>query len=122
LAALRRAIDDMAESKTVDERLDADIAFHEAIFRASGNRVCQLIFTVIHRAILVSMAQISTRVPMKRPLAFHRAIYTAIDRRKPAEARRLMVEHLVDSKSLLHPQGESQVDLMAIEQITPVAR
>ncbi len=122
LAHLRHAITDLANSRTVEARLDADIAFHEAIFRASGNRVCQLIFTVIHRAILVSMAQISKRVDIKRPLAFHKAIYSAIYERKQEEARRLMVEHLVDSRAELHAQGAPQVDVLDFEQITPVPR
>jgi GntR family transcriptional repressor for pyruvate dehydrogenase complex len=122
LAALRCAIADMANSRSEEARLDADVAFHEAIFRASGNRVCQLIFTVIHRAILMSMAQISRRVDMKRPLSFHKAIYSAIYERRPEEARRLMAEHLVDAKSLLRPQDVGHVDALAVEQITPVPR
>jgi len=122
LAALRRAIADMENSQSEEARIDADVAFHEAIFRASGNRVCQLIFTVIHRAILMSMAQISKRVDLEHPLAFHKAIYSAIYERSPEEARRLMAEHLVDAKSQLHPQGARQVGAIAVEQITPVRR
>ncbi len=123
LAALRRAIKQMENSKSEKGRLDADIAFHEAIFRASGNRVCQLIFTVIHRAVLMSMAQISKRVEMKRPLAFHKAIYSAIYERRPEDARRLMAEHLVDAKSmLLHPEKVGQAETLAMEQITPIRR
>jgi GntR family transcriptional repressor for pyruvate dehydrogenase complex len=122
LAALRHAIADLENSHSEEARLDADVAFHEAIFRASGNRVCQLIFTVIHRAMLMSMAQISRRVDRKRPLAFHKAIYSAIYKRRPEEARRLMAEHLTDSKSLLHAEGAGQVDALALEQITPLPR
>src|ERR1700743_2464151 len=40
LSALRNAILAMERSKTTRERLDADLAFHDAIFRASGNRIC----------------------------------------------------------------------------------
>jgi len=122
LAALRSAIADMANSETVEARINADLAFHQAIFRASGNRVCQLIFTVIHRAILVSMAEISKLVEIKRPLAFHNAIYSAIYNRSPEEARRLMAEHLIDSKSSLHARGVPEVGSLDIEQITPVRR
>jgi len=121
LAALRRAITDLANSRSMQARIDADIAFHEAVFRTSGNRVCQLIFTVIHRAVLMSMAEISGRVDVKNPITFHEAIYSAIDRRKPEEARRLMAEHLNDAKSLLHPQEAEQINALAIEQITPVS-
>jgi GntR family transcriptional repressor for pyruvate dehydrogenase complex len=122
LAALRRAITDMANSRTVEARINADIAFHRVIFQASGNRVCQLIFTVIHRATLVSMGQISKRVEVKRPLAFHQVIYSAIYERNPEDAHRLMAEHLIDSKSLLHPKGVPEVGALDIEQITPLPR
>jgi GntR family transcriptional repressor for pyruvate dehydrogenase complex len=122
LAALRRAIADMENSQSEEARIDADVAFHEAIFRASGNRVCQLIFTVIHRAILISMAQISKRVDMKHPLAFHKAIYSAIYRRKPEEARRQMVDHLLDAKNLLQPRRTIQANVNLAEHITPIPR
>jgi len=122
LAVLRRAITDMANSQSDQARLDADVAFHEAIFRASGNRVCQLIFTVIHRAILLSMARIVKRVDLKRPLAFHKAIYSAIYRREPEEARRKMIEHLLDAKSLLLSPRTRQTDARLAERITPIPR
>jgi len=105
LADLRRAIADMENSQSDESRIDADLAFHEAIFRASGNRVCHMIFTVIHRAILVSMARIAKRVDLERPLQYHKDIYAAIHHRQPKEARRKMVEHLLDSKSLLLSSG-----------------
>lgn len=101
LDALRQAIADLAASKSDFSRLEADSAFHEAIFRASGNRVCRLIFTVIHRALLVSMERIVRRSGVERPLGFHRDIYTAIHQRKPGEAKRKMKEHLLDAKSQL---------------------
>ena len=101
LADLRRAIADLENSQSDESRIDADLAFHEAIFRASGNRVCHMIFTVIHRAILVSMTRIAKRVDVEHPLKFHKAIYSAIYHRKPDEARRKMTEHLIDAKSLL---------------------
>lgn len=101
LAALRHAIMAMERSRTDRARLDADIAFHECIFRASGNRICHLLFTVIHRTVLTSMAQLSGRVAVERPLAFHKRIYTAIRDRNPEEAKRTMLEHISDAKNLL---------------------
>src|SRR5271163_4380542 len=38
LNTLRNSIATMQNSKTVRERINADMAFHDAIFRASGNR------------------------------------------------------------------------------------
>jgi GntR family transcriptional repressor for pyruvate dehydrogenase complex len=101
LAAMRRAMKAMEKSTTEQARVDADLAFHEAIFRASGNRVLRLVFSVIHRALALSMQKIAGRAYVGRPLAFHKAIYAAISARKPEEARREMIDHLVDTGSQL---------------------
>jgi GntR family transcriptional regulator, transcriptional repressor for pyruvate dehydrogenase complex len=101
LIELRRAITAMEQCRTNQERLDADLAFHERIFRASGNRICHLLFKVLHRNVLTSMSQLSTRVELARPLAAHKQIYAAIQQRNADEARRLMLAHIVESKSLL---------------------
>jgi GntR family transcriptional repressor for pyruvate dehydrogenase complex len=101
LIGLRKAIVAMEHCRTNQERLDADLAFHECIFRASGNRICHLLFRVIHRNLLTSMSQLSTRVNLDRPLAFHKRIYAAIQERNSEEARRQMLDHLADTKLLL---------------------
>ncbi len=62
----------MERSKTTRDRLNADLAFHEAIFRASGNRICHILFKGIHRTLLVSMGRLSGRVSMDQPLMFHK--------------------------------------------------
>jgi GntR family transcriptional repressor for pyruvate dehydrogenase complex len=101
LAALRHAIMSMERSRTTRARLDADMAFHEAIFRASGNRICHLLFKVIHRTVLTSMTQLSHRTRIDRPLSFHRKIYSAIRDRNAKEARRHMLEHITDAQALI---------------------
>jgi len=101
LVALRKAIADMAGSRTLQERLDADIAFHECIFRAAGNRICHLLFRVIHRTLLSSMDQLHGIVEIEQPLAAHKAIYRAISNRNPEEARRRMQAHLLGARELL---------------------
>jgi len=101
LIELRRAITAMENCRNNDERLDADLAFHERIFRASGNRICHLLFKVIHRSVLMSMSRLSTRVALERPLNYHKRIFTAIQRRDSEEARRAMAEHIADTRSLL---------------------
>jgi GntR family transcriptional repressor for pyruvate dehydrogenase complex len=101
LIGLRKAIMAMEHCRTKQERLDADLAFHECIFRASGNRICHLLFRVIHRNLLNSMSQLSTLVPLDRPLAFHKRIYAAIQERNSEEARRQMLDHIADTKALL---------------------
>jgi GntR family transcriptional repressor for pyruvate dehydrogenase complex len=98
LIGLRKAIVAMEHCRTNEERLDADVAFHECIFRASGNRICHLLFRVIHRNLLTSMSKLSRRVPLDRPLTFHKRIYEAIQNREPEEARRQMLDHITDTK------------------------
>src|SRR6185437_14282766 len=73
ISALRNAVLAMERSKNNRERLDADLAFHEAIFRASGNRICHLLFVSIHRTLLMSMGHLSERVSLERPLQFYRS-------------------------------------------------
>jgi GntR family transcriptional repressor for pyruvate dehydrogenase complex len=122
LKALRKAIDEMDASRSDQARIEADLAFHEAIFQASGNRVCRLIFTVIHRAILRSMSHVVTRAAVKRPLSYHRAIYAAINERNPDEARRQMTEHIVDAKSMLFPPSSRRATFAPLAKIDPITR
>jgi GntR family transcriptional repressor for pyruvate dehydrogenase complex len=107
ISALRNAIFAMERSKTTRERLSADMAFHEAIFRASGNRICHLLFKGIHRTLHMSMGQLSDRVSLEHPLMFHRRIYTAIRERNPEAARLAMQEHITDARNLVsHAQSQ----------------
>jgi len=101
MAGLRQAIISMERSRSNEERLEADIAFHDCVFRASGNRICHLLFKVIHRNVLTSMGQLSRRVTMDRPLSFHKKIYAAIRERNSEEARKAMQDHILDAQSLL---------------------
>ncbi|MGA7523228.1 MAG: FadR/GntR family transcriptional regulator [Acidobacteriaceae bacterium] len=108
ISALRNAIFAMERSKTTRERLNADMAFHEAIFRASGNRICHLLFRGIHRTLLMSMGQLSDRVSIEHPLMFHRRIYSAIRERNAEGARKAMQEHIADARGLM---GQEQSEL-----------
>jgi GntR family transcriptional repressor for pyruvate dehydrogenase complex len=101
LLALRNSIFSMERSRNTRERLISDMAFHEAIFRASGNRICHLLFKSIHRTLLMSMGQLLPRVSLGRPLLFHRKIYAAIREHNPEDARCCMREHITDARSLL---------------------
>jgi GntR family transcriptional repressor for pyruvate dehydrogenase complex len=119
LAAMRRAMKAMEKSTTPQARVDADLAFHEAIFRASGNRVCRLVFSVIHRALVISMGKIATRAYVGRPLAFHKAIYAAISARKPDQARREMIDHLMDTRIQLLSANAAHEEAQRAERTSP---
>ena len=110
-AAERATLEDlkrMLESLEVMERekheaklIEADLAFHEAIFLAARNPICTRIFSLLHRAMITSIELTSQLVDWKHTLSFHRPIYVAIERRCPAEARAKMIEHLSDARLLL---------------------
>jgi len=101
LHALRTAVTEMQNSTNTEERLAADMAFHDAIFRASGNRICQLLFKRIHRTLLSSMGHLSNRVSLDQPLSFHKRIYAAVRGHDAEAARQAMREHILDARSLL---------------------
>lgn len=101
LHALRAAITAMQNSRGTQERLAADMAFHDAVFRASGNRICQLLFKRIHRIVLNSMTQLSNRVALEKPLNYHKRIYAAIRAHDANAARQVMREHILDARSLM---------------------
>jgi len=101
ISALRNAVLAMERSKVKRERLEADMAFHNAIFHASGNRICQLLFKGIHRTVFTSMSQLSERVSIEQPLKYHRKIYAAIRARDAEAARAAMRDHILDARSLL---------------------
>src|ERR1035438_8307839 len=100
-AKLRQSIVDLERSRSRQERIEADSAFHDAIFVASGNRICSLLFKAIHREVLAGMAQTIPRIQTERPLGYHRKIYDAIRDRKPEDARRLMLEHIAEAAAAL---------------------
>jgi GntR family transcriptional repressor for pyruvate dehydrogenase complex len=66
-----------------------DLKFHLDIVTATGNRSLARIATVI-----VSYYEHDKVVPTERDIIEHSAIFHAIKRSKPSEARRAMLEHL----------------------------
>ncbi len=121
LATLRREMAAMKESAENHNRLSQhDLQFHQAIFQAAGNRVCTMMFTVLHRLIELT----SHLVPVEHTLRLHQRIYTAIRQRDPAGARRRMAEHLLDAKGLLaraHDAQQSSYLGDRIKELAPAA-
>ncbi len=85
-----------------DRLVEHDLLFHQAIFRAAGNRVCGLMFSVVHRSLQKLITLTSTLVDAEHTLGLHHRILTAIRKRDPDEARRRMSEHLLDAKKLIN--------------------
>ena len=82
----------------------ADLAFHQGIFRVAGNRVCYSMFSTLNAELGESIGRTATLTVIRHTLRLHRAIYSAIYQRKPEEARRRMLEHLLDARNLM-PQA-----------------
>lgn len=123
VAALRNELKAMEmHPEDMYRLIELDVNFHAAIFRASGNRVFQLMFGAIQRLLLTGIARTSPLVDFTHTLKFHRAIFSAIDRRQPEEARRAMTEHLLDARSVLLAAIETGADLDLEGRISPIQR
>lgn len=122
LDTLRQSLEIM-ETKSEERKLiEADLAFHQTIFHASDNRLCERVFSLIHRSLMTSISLTSQLVDWDHTLSFHRPIYNAIDRRDPKEARRKMIEHLNDAKELLERLKSRPRRVRMPEAITPIIR
>jgi GntR family transcriptional repressor for pyruvate dehydrogenase complex len=95
LEAMRRTFPLMAT-----DPVNADIAFHEAVCKATRNRVCYRMFGAIHRAFWEGMV-LTSRLAPNQATEFHKAIYSAIHLRNPEDARKRMTDHLTHAKTLL---------------------
>jgi GntR family transcriptional repressor for pyruvate dehydrogenase complex len=102
VAELRQTLDDMEAASRQDHQrfTECDLLFHKTIFRIAGNRVCSLMFTVVHQSLERLIQLTSQLVEPEHTLQLHRRIYTAIRRKAPDDARRRMAEHLEDAKEL----------------------
>ena len=102
LRHISRAIEAMKEAGNDFQRvIEADVEFHNRIFEAAGSRVCQSVFTVLHRALLESVAITSREVDVSHTLRFHQEIYQAIYDRAPERARQAMREHIEDARAVM---------------------
>jgi GntR family transcriptional repressor for pyruvate dehydrogenase complex len=99
---LNRSLLQMEESEgNRVKMIDADLAFHRAIFEASGNRLAGRLFNALHQVMLDIMVVTSQMSDPSHTLQYHRPIFNAIRHRKPEDASRLMTEHLQDARKLL---------------------
>jgi GntR family transcriptional repressor for pyruvate dehydrogenase complex len=102
--------------------VDADIAFHRAVYAASANRLCVRLFSALHRAMRSTMMLTSERVNWRATLAYHKPLYEAIYSRDAAEARRHMTEHLANSREVWKDITGGVRRAVALTGITPIDR
>jgi GntR family transcriptional repressor for pyruvate dehydrogenase complex len=120
LARMRESLENMKRWKQEEKLIEADLAFHGAIFLAARNPICSRIFSLLHQSMTASIDVTSKLVDWDHTLAFHRPIYAAIERRRPAEAREKMIEHLSDARSLLARVSAQSKKLDLAAAILPV--
>jgi GntR family transcriptional repressor for pyruvate dehydrogenase complex len=98
LANLRSAIASLEKCKTHRERINAELEFHDALLKASGNRILRLLFRDIYRILLTSAPSQSKVLDLDRSLTFQKRMYAAIKSSDAEGARLVMREHLSRSR------------------------
>ena len=100
IAAIRAELDAMEQANAA-ELIEHDLRFHQAIFDAAKNRVCGLMFAVVHQSLKNLITMTSQVVAAEHTLVLHRRILNGIHKHDPEEARRRMSEHLLDARALI---------------------
>lgn len=97
---LQKAVAAMKANPDLDpEKLaELDLQFHEIIWHASGNRVCQRMFSSLHRALSRSLAVTNSLRDEGTPVTAHDHICKAIKDGDGPQARMLMFEHLMQGE------------------------
>jgi len=83
--------------------VEQDLEFHQTLFRISGNRVCNMMFTVVHQSVRKLMALTATLVDPEHTLA---------------EARQRMIEHLEDATGLLARTAAKQTETRLLSRLS----
>lgn len=123
LARLRHTLDVLADrGLSLERMIEADLAFHDAIFQAAGNRMFRLLFGVVHRALLTSMLHTAERGSVRDTLRFHRAIYAAIERRDSSLARKAMADHINEAANLLRGSAKKRARPDYTRLLKPIPR
>jgi DNA-binding FadR family transcriptional regulator len=105
LASIETALGLMEASTTLDEWADADLKFHDAVLRATGNELLSSLFTVIETALgTFFVLSARTAANFKYSLPYHQQVFHAIRDRDPATASAAMLAMIVDSEKNLQPQ------------------
>ncbi|MGA0934246.1 MAG: FadR/GntR family transcriptional regulator [Pseudohongiellaceae bacterium] len=84
---IRQAYNDMADATTLDESIEPDIRFHQAIMDATHNDIIRYMGHTLHSTLAVSIQLTSWHQDIHyASLPRHEAIYLAIADRKPQQA------------------------------------
>jgi GntR family transcriptional repressor for pyruvate dehydrogenase complex len=110
LAVLRQSLNQMEASRENHRVLvEEDLRFHQTIFQMADNRVCSLMFSMVHQSLHNLIEVTSQMVDLEHTMKLHNRIYAAIRKGDPDEARARMFTHLTDAKGLLIRSSEAQI-------------
>jgi DNA-binding FadR family transcriptional regulator len=110
--------------------VENDVLFHQTIFRIAGNRVCSVMFTIIHQSVHKLVELTAQLVDPNHTLLLHRRILAAIRKNDSVDARQRMVEHLQDVMHLVSNMDAAQnqtrvlsrLKKFSAKQVTPPKR
>ncbi|MEX5296042.1 FadR/GntR family transcriptional regulator [Kocuria sp. CPCC 205268] len=98
LAAMEESVEDLRrahEAQDLDEVTRADMAFHDAVLRASGNPFVPVLLAQLSQLLYTERRATSAFPEVQRhALEHHRRILAAIGTRDPETARRAMEAHI----------------------------
>jgi GntR family transcriptional regulator, transcriptional repressor for pyruvate dehydrogenase complex len=119
IARLRESLNRM-EARGTDhgELIEEDLRFHRTIFEMADNRICSLLFSIVHELLQNLMEITSQLVELDHTVKLHTRIYTAIRRGDPEGARSRMFAHLTDAKGLLLRSHEAQKQSRMADRFT----
>jgi len=120
--ALHRSLVQMEESGGQHDRLiEGDLQFHRIIFQMAANRVCSLMFSIVHESLRSLMDLTSQMVDLQHTVRLHRRIYLAIRQGQPEEARARIFAHLTDAKRLLMRSNEVRMQTRVGHRLSALA-
>lgn len=105
LATIAAALARMEASSTLDQWAEADLTFHDAVLRATGNELLSSLFTVIETALgTFFVLSARTAANFKYSLPYHQQVFHAIRDRDAKAASDAMIAMIADSEKNLQPQ------------------
>ena len=121
VAALRGSLDRMGNSAHHGEVVEDDLRFHRTIFLMAENRVCSLMFSIVHESLHKLMEITSQMVDLEHTLRLHQRIYNAIKKGDPGEARARMFAHLTDAKELLTKSNAARIQTQLGDRLSTLS-
>jgi GntR family transcriptional repressor for pyruvate dehydrogenase complex len=121
VSALRGSLDRMGNSADHGEVVEDDLRFHRTIFLMAENRVCSLMFSIVHESLHKLMEITSQMVDLEHTLRLHQRIYNAIKKGDPGEARARMFAHLTDARELLAKSNAARIQAQLGDRLSTLS-